>query len=146
MTEIRRADPAARRQAVWLLIVGMLVGGLLILAFERYGAPLREWVGSDPRDARQRIKLALVLLAVLLSVPVVAFAAYLWAFGAKVLRTQQFPPPGYRVIRDTPVVAAQAATMRGHAFRILALGLGAASLLLWLMLWRLARALATGPS
>jgi hypothetical protein len=145
MTEIRRADPAARRQAVWLLMVGTLVGGLLILAFERYRRPLREWMGSDPRDAAHRIKLALVLLAVLLSAPGVAFAAYLWAFGAKVLRAQQCPPPGYLVIRDTPVVGGRAATMRGHAFQILAICLGAASLLLWLLLWRLARALATGP-
>ena len=75
MTEIRRADPAARRQAVWLLIIGTLVGGLLILAFERYRRPLREWMGSDPRDAAHRIKLALVLLAVLLSTPGVARSA-----------------------------------------------------------------------
>lgn len=146
MRDIRRADPAARRQAMWLLIVGTLVGVLLMLAFERYRTPLREWIGSGSRDAAHRIQPALVLLAVLLSVPVVAFAAYLWTFGTKVLRARQFPPPGYWVIRDTPAVDGQAAMRRGHVFRILAVCLGAASLALWLLLWRLARLLATGPS
>ena len=31
-------------------------------------------------------------------------AAYLWSLGAKVLRAREFPPPGHRVIRDTPVI------------------------------------------
>ena len=145
MTEIRRADPGARRQVTWLLIVGTLVGILLILGFERYRASLREWIGSDPRQAADRITLALVVVAVLLSAPVLAFAAYLWAYGGHVLRTQQCPPPGYRVLRDTPVIVGLAARMRGLAFRVLAACLGVASIVLGVLLWRLARTLAASP-
>ena len=142
MNDIQKADPAARRQAVWLLIASTLLGVLLILGFERYRTALREWIGSDPGDAAHRMTLTLVVLAILLSAPAVAFAVYLWALGARVLRAQQFPPPGYRAIRDTRIVTGRAAAMRGQAFRILALCLGAASLLFWLMVWRLARLLA----
>src|SRR5262245_36420821 len=139
MSDIQKADPAARRQAVWLLIAGTLVGVLLILGFERYRTALREWIGSEPGDATHRLTVTLVALAVLLSAPAVAFAVYLWSLGARVLRAQQFPPPGYRAIRDTPIVSGPAAALRGHAFRVLAVCLGAASLLFWLMVWRLAR-------
>lgn len=144
MTEIRRADPAARRQVVWLLIAGALVGALLLFAFERHLASLREWIYADPHAASGRLRRTFVGLGVVLSAPVLAFAAYLWTYGAKVLRTQESPPPGYRVIRDTLVLRGQAARIRGHAFRILAAVLGTASLLFWLLLWRLARLLAAG--
>jgi hypothetical protein len=146
VTEVRKADPAARRQAVWLLMAGTLVGVFLILGFERYLTSLRQWVGSDPADAAHRLTQALVGLAIVLSAPAFGFAVYLWGLGGRVLRAQQFPPPGYRVIRDTPVVEGSAARVRGYMFRILAACLGAVSLLLWVMLWRLARLLATGPS
>ena len=59
--------------------------------------------------------------------------------GAKVLRAEQFPPPGYRVIRDTPVIGGQAAMSRGRALQMLALWLGAASALLCFLLWRFMR-------
>jgi hypothetical protein len=44
MTEVRRADPAARRLALLLVIVGVLVATLLMVGFERYGTPLRDWL------------------------------------------------------------------------------------------------------
>ena len=94
MTEVRGADPSLRRRVVWLLVVGALVGVLLILGLERYRAALREWIGSDPQNAAHRLRLALVFLAIVLCAPVIGFAAYLWAYGASVLRTGQFPPPG----------------------------------------------------
>jgi hypothetical protein len=144
MTEIRKADPRARRQAVWLLIAGTLVGVLLILGFGRYSGSLRTWIKSDPTAVAHRLTLALVGLSIVLSAPAIAFAVYLWALGGRVLRAEQFPPPGYRVIRDTPVVGGQGARVRGHAFRILAACLVVTTLLLWLMLWRLARLLAAG--
>lgn len=144
MTEIRKADPRARRQAVWLLIAGTLVGVLLILGFGRYSGSLRTWIKSDPTAVAHRLTLALVGLSIVLSAPAIAFAVYLWALGGRVLRAEEFPPPGYRVIRDTPVVGGQGARVRGHAFRILAACLVVTTLLLWLMLWRLARLLAAG--
>ena len=76
------------------------------------------------------------LSAAVLSAPLVAFAVYLWSLGAKVLRVRQFPPPGYRVIRDTPVISGQAAELRGRALKVLAVRLGVASVLLWLLLGR----------
>ena len=144
MTETRRADPAARRHAACLLILGALVGSLLIARFARYRTPLRDWLVSDPRAAPHRVKLALVLSAALLTAPMVAFAVCFWRFGDTILRAGQFPPPGHRVMRDTPVLDGPAAVRRGRAFKILALGLVVAFAVMWLLLWRLARTLAPG--
>ena len=144
MTEVRRPDPAARRLAVLLVIVGVLVATLLIVGFERYGTPLRDWLLSEPGELGYRVRLVFFLSAAVLSAPLVAFAVYLWSLGAKVLRARQFPPPGSRVIRDTPVIGGQAAVLRGRGLKVLAVCLGVASVLLWLLLGRLAWVLSEG--
>jgi hypothetical protein len=138
MTEVRKADPGARRQAVLLVMLGALVGTLLIVGFERYRTPLRDWFFSEPRELVHRAKLVFLLSATVLSAPLVALAVYLWSLDVKVLRAGQFPPPAYRVIRDTPVIGGQAAVLRGRVFKVLALCLALASPLLWLLLRRLA--------
>ena len=138
MTEVRRADPGARRQAVLLVMLGALVGTLLIIGFERYRTPLRDWLLSEPGELVHRVKLVFLLSATVLTAPLVALAIYLWLLGARVLRARQFPPPAYRVIRDTPVIGGQAAVLRGRVFKVLGLCLALASSLLWLLLWQLA--------
>src|SRR5262245_9211117 len=112
MAEIRKADPGARRRALLLLAVGTLVGALLIAGWERYRLPFRDWLVSEPEKTAHRARLVFVLLAIALSAPPAAFAARLWRLGAAVRRARQFPPPGYRVIRDTPVVEGPAARAR----------------------------------
>jgi len=146
MTEVRRADPSARRQAVLLIIFGALVGALLIVAFERYRTPLRDWLLSEPGELAYRVRLVFFLSAVVFLVPLVAFAVYFWSLGVKVLHTQQFPPPGARVIRDTPVIGGQAAVLRGCGLKVLAVCLGVASALLCLLFVRFAWLLSAGAS
>lgn len=137
MVEIRKADPAARRRAVAFVILGTAIGAALIVGFEDYRTPLRDWLLSEPGDARLRVKLMFLLVGIVLAAPLLAFAAFLWSLGARVSRAQEFPPPGYRVIRDTPVISGPAAVVRGRGLKGLALGLVMASALLWLLLWRL---------
>lgn len=134
---IQRADPGARRRAILLVVLGALAGTLLIAGATHFRAPLLDWLLSEPRARAHRLRLLLLLVAAGLSVPLVFFAAHLWSLGSRVHQARQFPPPGYRVIRNTPVVVGQAAISRGRALRALALFLGAAAVLLWLLLWRL---------
>lgn len=90
MTNVIRADPDARRKAVFLLIMGTLIGAVLMVSFERYRGKLHDWLLADPSG--HRIQLLLYLLAVW-GVPLVAFAVYLWVVGARVVQAQKFPPP-----------------------------------------------------
>jgi hypothetical protein len=138
MTEVRRADPAARKQAFVIFIFGALIGALLLVVFEHYRISFREWLFSEPQKSAQRVKLVFLVSGGLLSAPLFAFAAYLWLLGARVLRASQFPPEGYRVIRDTPVVSGRAARFRGRGLKVLALLLVGAAAILCLLLWRLA--------
>jgi hypothetical protein len=132
-----QADPIARRRAIIIVAVCTFVGALLILGFSRYRDALTEWVVADPADARRRANLVFLGSAGLLIAPLLVFAAYLWAFGSKVIRTESFPPAGHRVIADTPSLAGAEAVQRGRSFRYLAILLAVSALVLWFLMWRL---------
>lgn len=142
MSEIRKADPVARRRAILVVIFGTAVGALLIAGFEELREPFHDWLRSDPAETPRRARLAIGLSAVLLAAPLIAFAVYLWLLGAKVLRAQQFPPPGFRVIRDTPVIDGHGAVTRGHAIQVFAVCLGLGAVVLCLFFWWLVGTLA----
>ena len=144
MSEIQKADPTARRQALLAVICAAAIGGLLISGFEHFREPFREWLLSEPAETARRARLVIFVSALVLSAPVIAFAIYLWLLGAKVLRAQQFPPPGFRVIRDTLVVGGQGAVTRGHAIQVVAVCLGLAAAILCLFFWRFTQTVGQG--
>jgi len=134
MTQVRRADPAARRTLALVLVIGTGVGALLIAAFTRYRIPLSDWVLAD---RAQRIELVFVILTALGSLPLLGLAVYLWSLGGKVVRAREFPPPGLRVVRDTAIVTGERAVLRGRLLKVLAIVCGTASVVLAGLLWRL---------
>ena len=136
MTEVRRADAAARRTAALVLLAGTCVGALLLVAFTRYRIPLSDWVLAGPGSSALRVKLVFLLVPALLLAPLIALAVYLWALGGRVVRAREFPPPGLWVIRDTPIVTGERAVSRGRLLKVLALGCGIASAALAVLLWR----------
>lgn len=137
MTALRRADPTARRTVALLLVVGTCMGALLLVAFARYRIPLSDWMLADPGSSAQRVKMVFRVLVALLLAPLLALAAYLWSLGGKVVRAREFPPPGLRVIRDTPIVTGERAVSRGRLLKVLALGCCIACAVLAVLLWRL---------
>jgi hypothetical protein len=106
-------------------------------AFERYRVPLRDWVLADPAASLQRARLIVVLLGILLVAPLLAFAGYLWSVGGRIIQASEFPPPGFRVIRDTAFITGERAVSRGRLLKVIALGCGVVSALMGFLLWRL---------
>jgi hypothetical protein len=139
--EVQEADPKARRLALVFILIGMIVGALLILAVEQYQGTIRDRILSDPAGASDRIRLAFLVSAALLSTPLLLFAAYCWTLGAKVRRAQRFPPPNVRVIRDTSVVYGDDAVFRARVLQALAVGLLILTTLLLAAFWYFAATL-----
>src|SRR5262245_50425399 len=141
MTETQRAGPAARRQAVLLVVAGAVVGTGLLVALEHYRAPLREWLLSEPEQLAHRLKLVFLLVSVAMSAPLFGFAAHIWCLGSKVIRAQQIPPPRYHVAPRTPVAQERRALTRGRSFKILAVLLATVAAVMWCLLGDLLRRL-----
>lgn len=136
MTGVRKADRSARRQVLLIAVLAALAGILLLAGLGRFHEILREWLLSDPREIARRVRLIYLLFAVVMSAPPLALAVYLWSLGAKVSRAREYPPPGHRVVRDTPIIDGSAAISRGRVLKLLALCLAVACACLWLLFWR----------
>ena len=137
MAEIRKADPVAQRRVLLVVIVGAIAGTLSITAFEHYGTFVEEWLLSAPDQLVQRAKLVFFSLGAALSLPLIGGAALFWSIGVKVLNAREFPPPGMRVIRDTPVSTGIAAIWRGRALKVFALCLAVAAAWSWVVIAQL---------
>jgi hypothetical protein len=65
-------------------------------------------------------------------------AAYLTSLGRSIVRHAEYPPPGFRVVRDTFVLRGAAAHARGRVFQGVSVFLAGAAAVMGLLLWRLA--------
>ena len=135
---IQRADPRARRLALILVGFATLAGLALVVVFESQLSALQRWITEDPEQMDDRLVLAVWGLALASVVPTLFLSAYLWRLGARVVHSGVFPPPGMRVVRDTPVLLGRAAVKRGRLLKALGLLAGAAGVGLVIVLWRLA--------
>ncbi len=119
--QVERADPRARRRAVALVALGA-AGGLLVFWVVQSRLPaLKAWVAEDPVQVQPRLRLIASGLAAAIAVPTLFFAAHFWRLGGRVIRSNQFPPPGMRVIRDTVVWHGESARRRGRILQGMAL-------------------------
>ena len=137
MTEIQRADPKSRRQALVVTLVGALIGAVLIMVFTQYRPELGAWLGDTPPETRKRFGIVLAVMGALGGALLLGLAVYLWFFGRRVIRAQRFPLAGSLVVRDTPVLRDRAAIRRGRLFEALAVAFFVAALGYLFALWRL---------
>src|SRR5687768_7891140 len=114
MAELQRADPAARRSALTILVVGAVAGVALIAIAGAVRPDVEAWLKADLRG---RSRIVLGVMALMLLAPLFGMTAYLWRLGGRVIRTGRFPPPGMRLVRDTPLVTGGAATRAGRVLR-----------------------------
>jgi hypothetical protein len=146
VTKISRADPVARRR-VLLLLVGFAVCGVLLkVGADWFRSPLAHWVLADPAAADQRLGYVLFAMALLMSTPLLALAVFFYSLGRRTVRSGEFPPPRWRVVRDTPVISGAAAVSRGRLLLVLAalclLAAAGVATMLWFYLKTLTRDLA----
>ena len=133
MNEIQRADPAARRMIGVVIGCGALAGAVLITLGTRFRPAFEAWV---ERDLPARLMVVVVALLILTSGPVLVLAAYFWRLGRRSIRNERSPPPGLRLLRDTPILTGEAAARRGRLLQRLGVVLCVAAVLEALFLWR----------
>jgi hypothetical protein len=74
------------------------------------GPELRAYLSvNDPVEAFRRFQWVMIAIGVGL----VSFVAYFSLFAARIIRSRQFPYPGAKVWRDTPIVRGTRALVRG---------------------------------
>lgn len=113
-------DPKARQWVIIFLVVMFGLGLLLHLGINAYFENLQDLAAESPASAIQKVMFVLsgVLVAWLLGA--LAISIYLHRFARRVFSSQQFPPPGTRVIKETPIIRGQAALRRAKIIQMVA--------------------------
>jgi hypothetical protein len=132
--EIQKADPAARRNAVLLVLAAMIAGTVLIALGAQSPPGLVAWVREDYRT---RLAIVIVIMLVVVAAPPLGLAVYLWRLARRTLSAERFPPPGSRVVHDTPILTGDSALARGRMLQVMGAMIGMGALLIALALLRL---------
>ena len=135
--ELQRADPVARRRALWTIVLAAAVGVTLLVVLDRSLPDLSAWVTEDPQSFSSRTKLVLLVYGAVAVLPMVAFALYFWSLGRRTVSARRFPPPEMKVFRDTSVLVGTAAETRGRVLKGLSVVISLLALGLAALLWRL---------
>jgi hypothetical protein len=138
--EVRPADPGARRRALVIVLVTVALGVIAVVVTQGRRHLLADWLVADPSSVEVRVRVLLFVTLAVAILPSLAFAAYLSWLGGAVVRAEEFPPAGWRVVRDTPVLRGAAAVRRGRLVRGFGLGLAGVASAVGLVSWRLVAA------
>ncbi len=120
MGQFQPADPGIRRKALWEIGGAMLLGFCAILASEYFQVDVQSWLERNINYLAQHPVVVFLVVLTLVS-PLVAAGLYLLLLGKRVVQAQRFPPPGYAVVRDTPVLQGTPAIRRGRMVQVASL-------------------------
>jgi len=134
MTEVQRGDPRARRLASWAIAAAVSLGAFGVLALDRHQAAIHAWLEANI-EWLVRHTWAVFLAGLIVVLPVLALAAYLFLVGSRIARSGRYPAPGYAVARAAPVVTGRRAVIRGRVVQVLSALLVLCSLAIPVMLW-----------
>jgi len=139
---MQRADPDFRRFVFFFFVALVVVGAVSLWAFQDW---LSRVARAEPIVARHHLLLAFACLMGASCALLVALGVYLWRTGARVHAAGRFPPPGMRVLHDTPVLHGAAASRRARLLQGMGVALLICCLGLVIATWRTYTAFAMKP-
>lgn len=101
--EVIRADKSARWGTLLLLVAMSAIGVLVIWILGRHMEAILRLAETDWAAAADQTLRVTGIVAWLGGLGFVAAGVRLWLLGRQIRLAGQFPPPGLKVIRDTPL-------------------------------------------
>ena len=138
--DIQPASQHARRRAVAVVGIALVMGSAVIIMLNRYGPAIDRYAIEHADELIANAWIVAMACAVLL-LPLILLAFSLFRTAARVVREERFPPAGMEVVRDTPIATGRAATVRARVLQVAAVVTVAAALGIPLALWLFLRSL-----
>lgn len=115
------ADRRLRHRLLLFLTIFSVLGALLVFGLERHLEEVIAASEENPEQAAREVFRLLRLSSIVGGAGLGVFGLYFARFSLRVLSSGRFPPPGTKVIRDTPVQTGAAARLRAWSGIILAI-------------------------
>ena len=125
MSDIQHADPKVRRKTIIFILVMMVVFALILYWLNSQMESIEEWI-AQPGETIARVKLTLSALVAIGAILLCVMAIFTFRFANAVLRSDRYPPPNIKVIRDVRIRQGVAARRIGRLMQ----SIGVAALLL----------------
>ena len=135
--EIQRADPAAQKKALFLVLIVVAVGVVVMWGFESAFTGIEENADADPVDAVSQMVSTIRVFAAMTAILTMAIAAWIWLLSSRIFKAERFPPPGMALVRDVRIVRGGQARMFARVGFVAAGLCGVGAIVLPLMLLRL---------
>jgi hypothetical protein len=135
--KVETPDEGEKVRAVLLVALVLALGALAFVLVDRYldgiGTRLHR---EEPERVAHQLAATLRLVAAGLALLVLIMAGWLFRFARKISKSGRFPPPGSRVIYDTPVITGAAARHKAYIGYTLSAILFFAGVVATVLLWR----------
>lgn len=132
--DVQRADPKLRIAAIAGVILVFVLGAVLWVVLQRWLTELKQVPVST---ARAQLLTAFAWAVGSVCVAITWLAASLWRSGIAIRRAAQWPLPGSRVVRDTPVLRGEPAVSRGRLMQVAGAVLFLCGACIAVVAWRL---------
>ncbi len=110
--EIVRADKKHRRRVACWTGVGLLGGGVGLFVVWRSLADITAAAGENPSQAAEAAVVLVTVFGWIAAGSLIGAGLWSWRLARKIRRAGRYPPPGAKVVRDTPLrTGAKALTM-----------------------------------
>jgi uncharacterized BrkB/YihY/UPF0761 family membrane protein len=110
-----KANPAHQRSLVYLTLGLLSFGWVVIHGTERYLDQLQRILSTSPAQGYERLSQMLLLVTTVMVFSLACFASWMGQLSYRTLREKRFPPNGFWVVRDTPVIEGWRAVVRAGA-------------------------------
>ncbi|MBL1142696.1 MAG: hypothetical protein HND53_11755 [Proteobacteria bacterium] len=120
MTEIQKADPTARKKALFIIIIGGSVGALFLFLCSIYKVDIYNWLDNNLEFLLDHSSYVLFVLFILFS-PLIIFSVYFYKFSLRIINDERMPPDNYPVVRDTKVFTGSQALSRARLLQLFSL-------------------------
>ena len=138
---ILKADPAMRRRTLAWLVLLVVTLGLTLFAVIRWIARVQALSAVDAKTAAHDLMWLTWCVAAIASLMALGMAAVLVRLSIEVRRAGQYPLPGARVLRDTPIRTGERAQRMAAVSLVLAVLLAMAAVAIVATAWSLWRLL-----
>lgn len=134
MIHIQKADPQARRKAIFSLVGGAVVGIGLFFLLELFVGNVNDWIETNAVFLVEHHYVAFLIMLLLVS-PVIWLSGYLIRFAGKIVKSERFPPPETPVIRDVSVLEGKSARVRGRLIQVVCWTILIAAAVIPVLVW-----------
>jgi hypothetical protein len=133
--EILRADPRLRRKTLIAIGIATILGLIVLAMFRNWLNEIGALPGNDLLIARLRRMIGIALTGCAICLALLAW--YAVHQSARIRKALQWPVPGTRVLRDTPIRRGDAALRISRQLNALGITLLAFCMALGFMTWRM---------